>query len=109
MKAHIPRKLSSNERKTLMHEANRQCIEFEKAHEAELVCRSLWILYSVFGWGEKRLTRFYEAYHREIAELVKHYELDPADDCWLCMKKLHDAGFTFEEDEDDSQRISEKI
>lgn len=102
MKAHIPRRLSANEHKILMRVANEQCVEFEKQHEAELVCRSLWVLHSVFGWGAKRLTRFYKAYHKEVAELVKHYELDPEDDCWLCMKKLHDAGFDFEEDEDDS-------
>jgi len=101
VKAHT-RHLTSNEKKALQAEFNRQCIEYEKAHAAELVCRSLWILRSVFGWGEKRLTKFYKAYHKEVAELVKYYELDPEDDCWLCMKKLHDAGFTFEEDEDDS-------
>lgn len=102
MRARIPQRLSAKTQRSFKHEVNRQCVEFEKAHEAELVCRSLWILHSEFGWGAKRLTQFYRAYHKEVAELVKHYELDPADDCWLCMKKLHDAGFYFEEDEDDS-------
>lgn len=99
MKAHVP--LSQKQHKTIKREINRQCMEYEKMHEAELVCRSLWILHSVFGWGATRLTRFYEAYHREVAELVKHYELTPEDDCWLCMRKLHDAGFDFEMDGDD--------
>lgn len=109
MRAHIQRKFSVSQHNTLMREANRQCIEFEKTHEAELVCRSLWILHSVFGWGAKRLTQFYKAYHKEVAELVRHYELAPTDDCWLCMKKLHDAGFSFEEDEDDSEGISKEL
>lgn len=99
MKAHLP--MSRTQKRTFMTEVNRQCVEYEKAHEAELVCRSLWILHTVFGFGAKRLTRFFKAYHKEVAELVNHYELDPSDDCWLCMKKLHDAGFSFEEDDDD--------
>lgn len=102
MRARIPQRFSAKAQRSFKQEVNRQCMEFEKAHEAELVCRSLWILHSVFGWGAKRLTQFYRAYHKEVAELVKHYELDPTDDLWLCMKKLHDAGFSFEEDEDDS-------
>ena len=100
MKAHI-RHLSSNDKKALHAEFNRQCVEFEKAHEAELLSRSLWVLHSVFGWGAKRLTQFADAYHKEVAELVKHYELDPTDDCWICMRKLHEAGFSFEEDENE--------
>jgi len=100
MKAHT-RHLTSNEKKALQAEFNRQCIEFEKTHAAELVCRSLWVLHSVFGWGATRLNRFYEAYHKEVAEMVKHYELSPADDCWLCMRKLHDAGFDFQEGDEE--------
>lgn len=102
MKAHIRQPMTRQQKQTLMQEVNRQCIQYEQEHEAELVCRSLWILHSVFGWGAKRLTRFYKAYHKEVAELVKHYEMSPGDDCWLCMRKLHDAGFSFEEDNDDS-------
>ena len=100
MRAYTRRPFSSSERKLMKTEINRQCIEFEKLHEAELLSRSLRILHSVFGWGAVRLTRFAEAYHKEDAELLGHYELDPSDDCWLCMKKLHDAGFTFGEDEE---------
>jgi hypothetical protein len=99
MKAHVP--LSQKQRKTINREINRQCMEYEKMHEAELVCRSLWILYSVFGWGATRLTRFYKAYQKEVSELVKHYELEPEADGWLCMRKLHDAGFDFVEGEEE--------
>ena len=95
MKAYTRRTFSANEKKLIQTEINKQCIEYEKMHEAELVCRSLWVLHFCFGWGAKRLTKFFNAYHEEVAELVKHYELDPSDDCWLCMKKLHDAGFDF--------------
>lgn len=101
MKAHIRTPLTSQQKKVMTAEVNRQCVEFEKAHEAELVCRSLWILHEVFGWGATRLDRFYQAYHKEVAELVKHYELAPEDDCWLCMRKLHDAGYTFMEGDND--------
>jgi len=100
MKAHIRQPMTRAQKQILLQEANKQCIQYEQEHEAELVCRSLWILHSVFGFGEKRLTRFYKAYHKEVAELVKHYEMSPADDCWLCMRKLHDAGFDFQEDEE---------
>lgn len=104
MRAHV-----NIPKKPLMREMNRQCIEYEKAHEAEQVCRALWILHSHFGWGAKRLTEFFKAYHGEVAEMIQHYELDPTDDLWLCMKKLHDAGFSFEEDEDDSEGISKEL
>lgn len=97
MRAHV-----NLPKKPLMREMNRQCIEYEKAHEAEQVCRSLWVLYKYFGFGAKRLNEFYKRYMSEVHELVKHYEMSPEDDLWLCMRKLHDAGFSFEEDENDS-------
>lgn len=99
MKAHVA--MSRTQKKTMLAEMNRQCIQFEKEHEAELVCRTLWILHSVFGWGAVRLTRFYKAYHKELGEMIRHYELKPDDDCWLCMRKLHDAGFDFVEGEEE--------
>ncbi len=64
------------------------------------------MLHKYFGFGAKRLNEFYWRYMAEAHELVKHYDMSPDDDLWLCMRKLHDAGFTFtdedEEDEDDS-------
>ena len=97
MKAHVKHQFSANQRKTMIAEMNRQCVEFEKEHEAEQVCRSLWVLHKYFGFGAKRLTEFYEHYMSEVHELVEHYELTPDDALWLCMRKLHDAGFSFEE------------
>ena len=100
MKAHIRQPLTASQKRTLLEEANRQCIEYEKQHEAEQVCRSLWVLHKYFGFGAKRLNEFYKHYMAETHELVKHYEMKPEDDLWLCMRKLHDAGFTFSEGDD---------
>ena len=95
MKARIPQKFSANQRRVMRTEMNRQCVEFEKAHEAEQVCRSLWVLHKYFGFGAKRLNEFYRRYMAEAHELAKHYDMSPDDELWLCMRKLHDAGFTF--------------
>lgn len=100
MKARVS-PLSSNQRRVIRSEINRQCVEFEKEHEAEQVCRSLWVLHKYFGFGAKRLTEFYRLYMSEVNDLVEHYEMSPNDALWLCMKKLHDAGFDFAEDDND--------
>lgn len=93
MKAYKRWRGTANERKAMLAEINRQCVEFEKAHGVELMARSLWVLHICFGFGEKRLKQFYKEYSKEIAELIEHYELDETDDVWLCTRKLKDAGF----------------
>ena len=85
---------TSAERKAMMTEINRQCAEYEEKHGKELMNRALWVLYSEFGFGEKRLKRFADAYNNEIKQLVEHYELEPEDDVFLCTRKLKDAGIT---------------
>lgn len=94
MKAYNRWRGTCAERKAMTAEINRQCVEYEEKHGKELMNRALWVLYQEFGFGEKRLKRFAEAYSNEIQELVKHYDLDPEDDVFICTRKLKDAGIT---------------
>lgn len=74
--------LSNNERKAMNMEIRRQL-----AHKLDEVDATvLWILHEEFGFGEKRLQRFYARFFREMNQLVLNSE-NP-DMMAVCAEKL---------------------
>ena len=71
-------KMNKEVREALEAEADRMAkeaiAEMNRDNEEELDAMVLYILHEEFGFGEKRLRRFYE------------------DRLWLCQKKLREAG-----------------
>lgn len=88
---------SRNEQKAIEMEIKSQLAEYDKNHAKELSAMVLWVLHTEFGFGEKRLKRFYDIYADSIDALIKRYDLDEPDDIWLCTKKLNDAGIDIED------------
>ena len=88
--------LTANERKAMDAEIKRQLAEYDKKHGLEIDALILWVLNDEFGFGPKRLRRFYDCFADSIKALIDRYELDDADGIWLCTRKLKDKGIDIE-------------
>lgn len=89
--------LSKSEKKAMEIEINRQIAESDRKHKNELEALILWGLHCQFGFGAKRLKRFYDSFATNIEDLIQHYEMDTEKDgAWLCSVKLKDIGVDVE-------------
>lgn len=67
--------------------------EMNRRNEDELDAMILYILHEEFGFGEKRLRRFYDRFSLGLRELGERYSMESYEDrLWLCQRKLRDAG-----------------
>lgn len=89
-------KMSPAQHRAMMKEIKRQCAEYWREHETELVGLILWELHAQEGWGVKRLRRFWENFMPAVDELLTHYEMDEKDKFWICGRKLLDIGVDIE-------------
>lgn len=90
-------KMADNIREAMEAEAERMAKiaidEMNRDNEDELDAMALYILHSEFGFGEKRLRRFYERFSLGLRELGERYQMNEYEDrLWLCKKKLSEAG-----------------
>ena len=87
-------KLTNAEQKALDAEIGRQAAEFERMHELEFDAMTLYVLMAEYGWKEKRLKKFWEAYRKAHRELIQRYEIgmQNGEDAWLCQRKLLENG-----------------
>ena len=53
---------SYNEQKAIEMEIKNQLADYDKNHAKELSAMVLWVLHTEFGFGEKRLKKFYDIY-----------------------------------------------
>lgn len=88
---------TAKEQAAIDKEIKRQCAEYDQKNLNELDALILWLLHEEFGFGMKRLRRFYELFHSEFSELVKRYELEEDDAAWLCTYKLKQYGLDIEQ------------
>lgn len=56
----------------------------------------LWCLHRSFGFGAKRLRRFYDAFSVEWNALRDHYEASESDAQYIAVQKLKDIGVDLE-------------
>ena len=99
MKARIikPNKynMSPAEHNAMMHEINRQIMEADSKYYDALNAMVLYTLNQVFGFGPKRLRRFYDAMSEEHDKLVEYYQM-PEDYPYLCVRELKKLGVDIE-------------
>ena len=88
MRARIP--ANTSQKKAIDAEIKQRLAEYDKANTMEIDAMVLWVLYSQFGFGKKRLRRFFDAFTVELEELLDRYVLDNTDTAWLCTRKLKD-------------------
>jgi len=84
--------LTSQEKKALDIEIERQLAEFDRNHTKEIDALILLALHDTFGFGEKRLRRFYDIFDESVNELIKRYELEDSDKIWISEQTLKDYG-----------------
>ena len=89
--------LSQHEKKQVNAEIKRQLAEYDKAHAEELDNLVLYILHTEFGFGKKRLKKFYIHFMNGINSLIDRYDMDDEDAIWGCTHKLKEYGLTVED------------
>lgn len=90
-------KLTAAEQKAMMIEIRKQLAYYGRKHERETDAIVLWVLHSEFGFGAKRLRRFYDTFAPCVNELADRYELDDDDRPWICTYKLKEYGIDLEQ------------
>ena len=88
--------MSAAEKKAINLEIQRRLAEYDRKNLAELDAMILWVLHDQFGFGTKRLRRYYDSFCACTDALVKRYEMDVEDDIWLCTQKLKEIGVDIE-------------
>lgn len=77
-------------------EIKRQLAEYDQKHLAEVDAMILWVLHDQFGFGAKRLRKYYDAFTAATKDLVDRYQMDEDDDVWLCTQMLKRIGVDIE-------------
>ena len=90
-------KLTAAEKKAMDIEIEKQIAEYDRQHERELQATVLWVLMDQFRFGEKRLRRFFDSFNPALESLIHRYEMDQADEAWLCLQKLEEKGIDLEQ------------
>ncbi len=88
--------MSAAEKKAMDMEIQRQLAEYDRKHIREIDALVLWELHEQFGFGNKRLKKFYDNFSRDIEALIRRYEMEQGDDVWLCTYKLKEIGCDLE-------------
>lgn len=89
--------LTSAEKKAMDMEIQRQLIEYDRKNAREIDAIVLWELRRQFGFGPKRLRRFYDNFAASLDALLKRYEMDNSDQVWLCTHQLKEDGIDLEQ------------
>ena len=85
------------EKKAMEIEIKQQLGKYLKECNAEVISIVLWSLHEEFGFGKKRLKRFYENFSPALRKLVQSYEMGESDQSWLCAYKLRESGLNIDE------------
>ena len=88
--------LSASEKKAMDKEIRRQLAEYDRKHELEICSLILWQLHEQFGFGSKRLRRFFDVYSNAMDELVWRYDTKDISTIWGFTEKLKELGIDIE-------------
>lgn len=89
-------KLTNAEKKALDIELRKQLAEYTRKYEIEILSLVLRQLRRTFGFGEKRLRRYYDNFDKDIKDMIDRYEMEDCDDAWLCTEELKADGIDIE-------------
>ena len=78
-------------------EIQRQLAEYDRKHMVEIDAMILWVLHEQFGFGAKRLRRYYDSFRASTNALIERYQMDTGDDVWLCTQMLKRIGVGIEQ------------
>ena len=100
---------SKKEQEAINREIQAQCAEYDRKNVLEIDAIILWLLHEHFGFGMKRLRKFFDLFATEIAALCDRYEMEKDDSVWLCTYKLKEYGLDIEQwNKEDENNGSQK-
>ena len=82
--------LSPAQMKVMRREINAQILKKDDLYWQDVDAAVMWTLHKTFGFGKKRLRRFYEALADIHTGLRQRYELDDDGNMWLYRQMLQD-------------------
>lgn len=88
--------LSATEKRAMDKEIKRQLAEYDARHKLEFQALILWQLHEQFGFGKKRLKRFYYNFDKAIDSLIDRYKLNDTETTWICTLRLKEIGIDIE-------------
>ena len=70
-----------------------EALRVEAELRSDIDAMILYVLHAHYGWGKKRLRRFWDAFMEEHRELRERYEMSgPGDNAYLARRKLEEIG-----------------
>lgn len=89
--------MTNAEKKAMDMEIRRQMAEFDRENADNVDAMILWHLHEEFGWGKKRLMKFYETFSARMKEMQDYYEFEEEKMPWLYTEKLKRYGIDIRE------------
>lgn len=96
MKSRVNYKIPKNEKNFIEYEVKKQFWEQEKQTYMNVDAAVLYALHEEFGFGKKRLRRFYKRFVEHIKILENHYCME-GESIYLCREQLKKLGIDIEE------------
>ena len=103
LKAHADankNRMNNTQRRVMMEEIKRQCADYYRKHEREIMALLLWELHvhEKTKWGYKRLKEFYDSFTPTLEAMLDRYEMSEDDRFWMCTYMLKtELGIDLEE------------
>lgn len=89
--------LTRPQEKAMHKEIKSQLLDYDKSYFLDMDAAVLWALHKEFGFGLKRLRRFFERFSTIHEDLREYYQLDDDTNTWLCRYLLkRDVGVDVE-------------
>lgn len=89
--------LTANEKRAMDMEIRRQLTNYNNKNLDNIDALVLWTLHTEFGFGKKRLLRFYHKFNDLFDDLSKYYEFEDDKIPWLYTQKLKEYGIDIKE------------
>lgn len=84
--------LTAKEQKAMDIEIKKQIAALDKKYQSDVDIVILYTLAATFGFGQKRLRRFYDAVQIERKKMLAQYEMPEEDAVWLAEHLLKRIG-----------------
>lgn len=89
--------LTANEKRAMDMEIRRQLTDYNNKNLDNIDALVLWTLHTEYGFGKKRLLKFYNAFNDLFYDLSKYYEFEDDKIPWLYTQKLKEYGIDIKE------------
>ena len=80
--------LTPAQRRAMTKEINAQILKSDIAYKLDMDAAVLFVLHDTFGFGKKRLWRFFHNFTARHQELREFYQLDDENNTWICRRLL---------------------